>query len=103
MIVQNEHWYGQPRPASKLELWPMVRTTYRFGRDGTGVPSIPGRSFRKSYVVASWPAAPPRRRPPRPPPPLAPRQQTGHFPGRKKQKGRGGARQTSTNTWKKEP
>jgi hypothetical protein len=28
MIVQNEHWYGQPRPASKLVLSPGVRATY---------------------------------------------------------------------------
>src|SRR6516164_7201246 len=35
MIVQNEHWYGQPRPASKLALRPRVRATYRLGRNGT--------------------------------------------------------------------
>src|SRR6516225_7717317 len=52
MIVQNEHWYGQPRPASKLALRPRVRATYRFGRNGTGVPSILGRSFMKSYKDA---------------------------------------------------
>ena len=57
MIVQNEHWYGQPRPASKLALRPRVRATYRFGRNGTGVASILGRSFMKSYKDASRPSA----------------------------------------------
>ena len=45
MIVQNEHWYGQPRPASKLVFAPTVRLMRSRGRNGIGAPSRPGRSF----------------------------------------------------------
>ena len=34
MIVQNEHWNGQPRPASKLERKPIVRPTRSAGKVG---------------------------------------------------------------------
>src|SRR5260370_39769 len=32
MMVQNEHWNGQPRPASKLVMVPTVRRTNSLGR-----------------------------------------------------------------------
>ena len=47
MMVQNEHWYGQPRPASKLVTAPAVRVTRSRGSSGIGAPSMPGRSFMK--------------------------------------------------------
>jgi hypothetical protein len=34
MMVQNEHWKGQPRPASKLVTLPIVRLTKSTGRKG---------------------------------------------------------------------
>lgn len=45
MIVQKEHWNGQPRPASKVVWAPAVRATTSAGRNGTTAPSRPGRSF----------------------------------------------------------
>ena len=47
MMVQNEHWNGQPRPASKLVTSPAVRLTCVAGSIGIGAPSRPGRSFMK--------------------------------------------------------
>ena len=47
MIVQNEHWNGQPRPASKLVTYPAVRVTLSAGSSGIGAPSKPGRSSMK--------------------------------------------------------
>ena len=44
MMVQNEHWNGQPRPRSKLELRPSLRASAAAGRLGVGAPSRPGRS-----------------------------------------------------------
>jgi hypothetical protein len=44
MIVQNEHWNGQPRPASKLVTPPAVRHARSAVISGIGVPSMPGRS-----------------------------------------------------------
>jgi hypothetical protein len=41
MMVQNEHWNGQPRPASKVVTLPMVLRT-----------ELPG----KNGVTASWSA-----------------------------------------------
>ena len=34
MMVQNEHWNGQPRPASKLVTAPVVRLTTSGGQEG---------------------------------------------------------------------
>ena len=47
MMVQNEHWNGQPRPASKLVLAPKVLRTTEAGRCGVGMFSRLGRSFMK--------------------------------------------------------
>jgi hypothetical protein len=44
MMVQNEHWNGQPRPASKLLAVPPVRLTTARSRNGSGTLSSPGRS-----------------------------------------------------------
>jgi hypothetical protein len=44
MMVQNEHWNGQPRPRSKLDLRPSLRASAAGGRLGVGAPSMPGRS-----------------------------------------------------------
>ena len=38
MMVQNEHWNGQPRPRSKLELRPSLRASAAAGRLGVGAP-----------------------------------------------------------------
>jgi hypothetical protein len=46
MMVQNEHWNGQPRPASKLVTLPMVRLMKSMGRKGGEAMSpMPGRCF----------------------------------------------------------
>ena len=48
VIVQNEHWYGQPRPASKLALSPRVRATDLLRQERhRRCPAFPGRSFMK--------------------------------------------------------
>ena len=39
MMVQNEHWKGQPRPASKLVVPPTVRCTRSAAISGIGAPS----------------------------------------------------------------
>ena len=44
MMVQNEHWKGQPRPASKLVSAPPVRLMRVAGKCGSGTPSSAGRS-----------------------------------------------------------
>ena len=36
MIVQKLHWNGQPRPRSKLDHWPELRSSDSFGIHGTG-------------------------------------------------------------------
>ena len=46
MIVQKLHWNGQPRPRSKLDHWPLFRSSDSFGIQGTGTPAMFGRSFR---------------------------------------------------------
>ena len=44
MMVQKEHWNGQPRPASKLVSVPPVRFTRGAGQHRQGAPSATGRS-----------------------------------------------------------
>ena len=44
MMVQNEHWNGQPRPRSKLENSLRVPFRVSTGRKGGGAPSSDGRS-----------------------------------------------------------
>ena len=46
MIVQKEHWNGQPRPASKLVTRPRCARARR-GMSGIGAPSRLGRSDMK--------------------------------------------------------
>src|SRR3954451_3438674 len=36
MMVQNEHWNGQPRPRSKLDFLPSLRASAEAGRCGVG-------------------------------------------------------------------
>ena len=44
MMVQNEHWYGQPRPASKLvDAAGGALDARSAGISGIGVPSMPGQ------------------------------------------------------------
>jgi hypothetical protein len=47
MIVQNEHWNGQPRPASNEVTDPVVPATIYAGSSGNGAPTSAGRSWRK--------------------------------------------------------
>jgi hypothetical protein len=46
MMVQNEHWNGQPRPASKLVYSPATRATILRGRIGSVASAISGMSER---------------------------------------------------------
>ena len=45
MMVQNEHWNGQPRPRSKLDMPPSMRVSADGGKLGVGAFSRFGRSF----------------------------------------------------------
>jgi len=40
MMVQNEHWYGQPRPASNEVTVPLVRLTRSRPSIGAGAPAL---------------------------------------------------------------
>ena len=44
IMVQKEHWNGQPRPASKLVRPPTVREARVAVMSGIGVPAMFGRS-----------------------------------------------------------
>ena len=55
MIVQKEHWNGQPRPASKLVILPPVRSMRAAGSRGVGTPSSPGRSCHEIRRAALQP------------------------------------------------
>ena len=44
MMVQNEHWNGQPRPASNVVTLPMVLRTELPGKNGVTASSSAGRS-----------------------------------------------------------
>ena len=55
IMVQNEHWNGQPRPASKLVRRPPVRLMREAGRMGMVAPARPGRSSMKLYMGCSVP------------------------------------------------
>jgi len=45
MMVQNEHWNGQPRPASKVVTLPIVLRTELPGKNGVTDSSSAGKSL----------------------------------------------------------